>query len=476
MTINGAKLPINGTTATLTVPNDLKDGTYVNLTVTFVSALAGGADEASAVALTDNTVTNFAGGWYKVDSNITFDHTLNLLADTYLTIAEGKTMTVNTASGKAIDSEYTLNVSGEGALNITTTEAYKIAVRVGSYVQTGATVTANGYIGIRCRDNFDEFNVTNDFTFSGGQLTATGSGGDGIWADNDITLSCTNATDFIQTSSYSSAYGAVKIADGKTLVDENGTIWSGALYSNQIQDINGRTLRPFKTITLADNADNSSTISEWNGGVAEVTLSGRTLYKDGDWNTLCLPFAISDFTGTPLAGATVKELLTTSNLDNGTLTLNFSDDLTAIEAGKPYIVKWASGENIVSPVFEGVTVSNADTEVSFSGGSFIGNYSPFAITDENKSTILLLSSGNKLGYSKKARTLGSCRAYFYTPGDTPARSFILDFGDGETTGINSMSDVRSQKSDGWYDLQGRKVESTAQKGVYVKNGKKVVIK
>jgi len=204
----GLKLPISGTTATLTVPNNMKDDTYVNLTVTFVSALAGGADEASAVALTDATVTDLGGGWYKVDSDITFDHTLNLLGDTHLIIDNGKTMTVNTASNHGIDSEYTLNVSGEGALNITTTEAYKIAVRVGSYVQTGATVTANGYIGIRCKDNFDEFNVTNDFTFSGGQLTATGSGGNGIWADNDITLSCTNATDFIQASSYSSVTAA----------------------------------------------------------------------------------------------------------------------------------------------------------------------------------------------------------------------------------------------------------------------------
>lgn len=247
MTINGAKLPINGTTATLTVPNDMKDGTYVNLTVTFVSALAGGADEALAVALTDNTVTNFAGGWYKVDSNITFDHTLNLLGDTHLIIDDGKTMTVNTASNRGIYSDYTLFVSGAGALNVTTTSS-GIAVCVGNYVQTGATVTASGYIGIRCTDAFIAFNFDNDFTFSGGQLTATGSGGDGIWADNDITLSCTNATDFIQASSYSSEYGAVKIADGKALTDgteaSNGMNgYSGTLTNEQITAIGGKTLR-----------------------------------------------------------------------------------------------------------------------------------------------------------------------------------------------------------------------------------------
>ena len=257
MTMIGAKLPINGTTATLTVPNNMKDGTYVNLTVTFVSALAGGADEASAVALTDATVTDLGGGWYKVDSDITFDHTLNLLGDTHLIIDNGKTMTVNTASNHGIDSEYTLNVSGEGALNITTTEAYKIAVRVGSYVQTGATVTANGYIGIRCKDNFDEFNVTNDFTFSGGQLTATGSGGNGIWADNDITLSCTNATDFIQASSYRSVDGAVKIAEGNALTDgteaSNGMNgYSGTLTNEQITAIGGKTLHRAVTTSYVE--------------------------------------------------------------------------------------------------------------------------------------------------------------------------------------------------------------------------------
>ncbi len=300
----GAKLPISGTTATLTVPNDLKDGTYVNLTVTFVSALAGGADEASAVALTDNTVTNFAGGWYKVDSNISFDHTLNLLGDTHLIIDDGKTMTVNTASGKAIDSEYTLNVSGEGALNITTTEAYKIAVRVGSYVQTGATVTASGYIGIRCTDDFIAFNFDNDFTFSGGQLTATGNS-EGIWADNDITLSCTNATDFIQASSYSSGYGAVKIADGKALTDgteaSNGMNgYSGTLTNEQRTAIGGKTLHRAVTTSYVEA---SGTLHE---NVIAIPLDNTMTTLAAGWYVVNSDV---DYTGTVTLSGDVKLIL-----------------------------------------------------------------------------------------------------------------------------------------------------------------------
>ena len=727
----GIKLPINGTTATLTVPDDMKDGTYVNLTVTFVSALVGGADESSAVALTDNTVTNFAGGWYKVDSNITFDHTLNLLGDTHLTIGKGKTMTVNTATDSGIDSDYTLFVSGEGTLSVATTGDYGIAVRVGNYVQTGATVTASGNIGIRCTDDFFAFNFDNDFTFSGGQLTATGSGGDGIDADNDITLSCSNATEFIQASSYRSKFGAVKvadgkaltdgteasngmngysgtltdeqriaiggktlhravttsyveasgtlhenvtampldntmttlaagwyvvnenvdytgkitlsgdvklilgdgctmsfgkegellnatimecnnhnltiygqsggtgwlkaysaqydgiknvnyytqysgnvvisdgngacinareftilggtldlkdvggangeivttgtgninirggklwawykglktngkiildytnatdqiraysyqfqngleIADGKTLVDENGTIWSGTLEVYQI-GFNNRTLRPFKTITLADNADNSSTISEWNGGVANVTLSGRTLYKDGDWNTLCLPFDVT-IAGSPLAGDNVvaKVLKTSSELAGGELTLNFDDAPATITAGTPFIIKWdKTGVNLINPVFEGVTTSNTTNYVAFTGGTFKGNYGPLEITDANRNDILLLAAGNKLGYAKTDRTIangkamGSCRAYFEIPsnggGQAQARSFVLNFGNDNTTGIievnTNLTDI-TNKAEGIYDLQGRKVENP-KKGLYIVNGRKVLVK
>ena len=94
-------------------------------------------------------------------------------------------------------------------------------------------------------------------------------------------------------------------------------------------------------LELANNADNNDAIdtAAGNGMHYEVTLAGRTLYRDGDWNTLCLPFEVDDFSGTPLEGATVKTL-TSSDFAGGTLTMNFSNDLTSIEAGKPYIVKW----------------------------------------------------------------------------------------------------------------------------------------
>ena len=253
---------------------------------------------------------------------------------------------------------------------------------------------------------------------------------------------------------------------------------------------NGKFYMVKSNVSLANNADNSAAIV--NKQVADVTLSGRTLYKDGYWNTLVLPFAISDFTGTPLEDATVKKLLTTSNLDNnGTLTLNFSDALTAIEAGKPYIVKWSkdagydanpSSYDLVNPVFTGVTIDNSINDVNFTGGSFMGTYAPLEITDANRSKVLLLSGNNKLGYAKTDRTiangkaLGTCRAYFYFPGSQTARSFVMNFEEeGTPTGVVHTEITESTEMAGAiYDLQGRRIEKP-KKGLYIHGGKKVLV-
>ena len=56
------------------------------------------------------------------------------------------------------------------------------------------------------------------------------------------------------------------------------------------------------SLSLADNANNDGILYDYTGGkVNKLTLSGRTLYKDGSWNTLCLPFNVT-ISGSVLAG------------------------------------------------------------------------------------------------------------------------------------------------------------------------------
>ncbi len=95
-------------------------------------------------------------------------------------------------------------------------------------------------------------------------------------------------------------------------------------------------------ISFWDTGINSTTITENHNATGNVAIIGRTLFRDGDWNTLCLPFSMDAYqiAESPLAGTTIKELDgTNSNLNGSTLTLKFNT-ATEIVAGRPYIVKW----------------------------------------------------------------------------------------------------------------------------------------
>ena len=259
-------------------------------------------------------------------------------------------------------------------------------------------------------------------------------------------------------------------------------------------------------IDLKDGSDNSTTLSGDNlGSGKNVLLSGRTLYTDTGWNTLCLPFDIPEgATGySPIAGAKVMTLSSSSYSTSkgyGELTLNFVD-ATSIEAGKPYIVKWDTDfGDLSNPVFLNVTVSNTTQTTETTCVDFVGSFSPVAIAAEDK-TMLYLGADNKLFYPSSAMTINSCRAYFRLKGDlvagepiniTAIKSFNLNFGDEETTSVNEVTDYsRFSFHDGWYDLSGRKLKNSTPSeiknsktqelknlppGLYIHNGRKVIIK
>ena len=257
-----------------------------------------------------------------------------------------------------------------------------------------------------------------------------------------------------------------------------------------------QTVVNYTTVELNEE-DNTTTLETSDGLEAKAALTGRTLYKDGNWNTLCLPFDVADISSSPLEGATVKEL-TDASFANGTLTLTFAD-ATGIKAGKPYLIKWNSGNNLGSDdlIFNGVTLTKDlyEDEISTDDNgtatvTFMGTYKKLSYDADDRS-ILLLGENNTLYYPQKGASLGAQRAYFklsgITAGDKAAgvRSFVLDFGgdDGETTGIietvanSSLFILHSSFKEGWHTLDGRKLAGKpAQKGLYINNGKKIVIK
>ena len=530
-TINGSTLTVGNADATVadaTVSAAIRSDGQPH-SITYMKA-DGTTDQADAIALDgyetaieDYSTYNvhLAAGTYYVGHDISYVNKIVLDGDITLILGNGKTMTlasdVTGIHGGAIDLTIygqSLDPATAGTLRYDGTSSK--GIYVGDYTQhsgnvslicssyngvyalEASTVTLNGgKLTITANStNAKAIKASMTVTITGGQLdaTATGTNAVGILTSSpsygDITLGWTNADDYIHVSSYKvNQSGTVKIADGQSIY--NGSeVLSGTI--TDMSKLNGMTLRPYKTITLADAADNSSTIREWNGSVAEVTLQGRTLTKDGNWNTLCLPFAVNSFAGTPLEGATVKELdATLSSLAGNTLTLKFKD-ATSIEAGKPYIIKWTTtGDNIVNPVFSNVTISSTTPTAVESYDhtvTFVGQYSPFSIVESgatgdnegNKNEILLMTTGNKIGYSKNPRTLKCFRCHFYVPtssGEFTARNIEVDFGEGEATSVASMEDGRSKMEDVYYTLDGRKLEGKpTAKGMYIVNGRKVIIK
>ena len=241
-------------------------------------------------------------------------------------------------------------------------------------------------------------------------------------------------------------------------------------------------------MAIKDDADNSETITDNYDCPVNATLDGRTLYKDGSWNTLCLPFDVDDISTTPLAGATVKTLSSSSyDASTNTLTIKFSESTTSLTAGTPYIVKWTTtGTDVINPVFTDVTISEIEggsTESSYI--NLVGSFSPVSFTTEDNNK-LYLGTDNKLYSPTKARTMGSCRAYFLLHNGLNVNSLnangarvLLDFGDGETTSIDVRSKREEVRSGAWYDLSGHKVTDaslSSRKGIYIHQGKKIVVK
>ena len=108
----------------------------------------------------------------------------------------------------------------------------------------------------------------------------------------------------------------------------NGLLYGGRYYTD--------------CIGFYDNASNTDLLNDlgttYEGKQVNVTLTGRTLYRDGYWNTLCLPFDV-ELEGSPLKVAEARTL-SSASFNAGTLTLNFSEPVTTLNAGTPYIIKW----------------------------------------------------------------------------------------------------------------------------------------
>lgn len=158
----------------------------------------------------------------------------------------------------------------------------------------------------------------------------------------------------------------------------------------------------------------------------------------------------------------VKVMTVTVNKDNSTITLNDIPANTVIPANTGILVKAAQGDyNFVVTSDEGKELKNNSLVAAKE-----------AVTSDGATFFALTKMDTKVGFAvvKEGVNIPASKAYLKVPAASTAKFFGLD---GEATGINS---VKTAKADGaYYTLEGVKTTKPI-KGLYIHNGKKIVVK
>lgn len=285
-------------------------------------------------------------------------------------------------------------------------------------------------------------------------------------------------------------------------------------------------------LALENAGDYTTALQDYDGQTFNVKLRGRRLFKDGSWNTICLPFSLNGYANTIFLGddCEVQEMNTTTTYyvsgdaghnyfrtgcNDGRLYL-FFNSVNSISAGVPYIVKWEKVDGYnelqpaaydhLDPMFSNVTIEGGDTTVVTSKDgtvSFTPTYAPFS-RDYADRSILFVGAANRLYYPNGAGNVSvkSFRAYFqlngvqmveegsgdddgddddydYIPeGGGMVKPFIINIEE-DATSLNEELRMNNEDSSIYkqgstiVNLAGQRL-SKAQKGINIVNGKKVL--
>ena len=212
---------------------------------------------------------------------------------------------------------------------------------------------------------------------------------------------------------------------------------------------------------------------------ANVTLQ-RTL-EASHWNSFCVPFALDKDQVTQYFGEGTQLRTYEGRCENNIVYFATVDN---IEAGKPYIMK--PGNAVVkNPTFEGVSMvatgldknGNPQAVGDASTVQMKGIYNHVTLVQDK--TNIYIGAGNKFYYPADAEAcqMNGLRAYFSVPEGTDIKKLRANL-DGATTSLGEIFDTEESNTP-VYNLQGQCVGnslSTLKSGIYVQNGKKVVVK
>ena len=162
-------------------------------------------------------------------------------------------------------------------------------------------------------------------------------------------------------------HGAYWAADEHSAENAHCMRFNDKSGSSDIHDLNNQkkytyySVRLVRTVVVLDEMDETAAfltkLSE--ARTKSFALMRRTLYKDGYFNTICLPFDVPYIEASPLAGAEVYTFdggMVSGTTGNEQLNLSVSPLAgNSLSAGVPYLIQWANtGEVMTFLRFDGV--------------------------------------------------------------------------------------------------------------------------
>lgn len=293
--------------------------------------------------------------------------------------------------------------------------------------------------------------------------------------------------EFIGSNNTASNYSLTKLTsmtdNNYTRTDHNYGVWEGSAKEVEFKAIaQVRAIQIIVTILIPkeytmDETKTKNVIEDC--AYANVTLQ-RTL-EASHWNTFCVPFALDAEQVAQYFGEGTQLRTYEGNCNNNIVYFATVDN---IEAGKPYIMK--PGNAVVkNPTFEGVSMvatglddnGNPQAVGDASTVQMKGIYNHVTLVQDK--TNIYIGAGNKFYYPADAEAcqMNGLRAYFIVPEGTDIKKLRANLY-GATTSLGEIFDTEESNTP-VYNLQGQCVGnslSTLKSGIYVQNGKKVVVK
>lgn len=335
----------------------------------------------------------------------------------------------------------------------------------GDAVEKGCVMISSNKAALGRDADYRFYNSTHTISTKIGKITKI------EFIGNDIDYPLTNLISADNNYTYTGQLYGVWVGSAKDVVFTNSKQARATkiIVTVEVPKAKNYTLDETKTDNIIETYEN-----------ANVTLQ-RTL-EASHWNSFCVPFALDRDQVTQYFGEGTQLRTYEGRCENNIVYFATVDN---IEAGKPYIMK--PGNAVVkNPTFEGVSMvatgldenGNPQAVGDASTVQMKGIYNQILLNTDK--TELFLGDNDLFYYpidDIDARTIGGLRAYFIVPQGTDIKKLRANL-DGTPTSLGTIFDTEESNAP-VYNLQGQCVGNSLRalkSGIYIQNGKKVVVK